>query len=204
MFKELGEQSKSAQDSEFLASKGWFEKFANHHNLSLRRKTSVAQKDPDQLVAKLVAYVIRVRHLRMMHSYELGNIIAMDETPVWSDMVSSTTLDKIGTKTITMKTTGHEKCRVTVCLSAKADGTKMKPFIVFKGAKREVNEMAKELRSKCIIASSCNGWMDNDLTHSYVNSVLGAFSFSRHLLSWDTYGCHLKPSIIQSLRSKKN
>ena len=27
-----------------------------------------------------------------------------------------------------MKTTGHKKCRVTVGLAAKGDGTKLKPF----------------------------------------------------------------------------
>ena len=32
---------------EFKASRGWPEKFMRRNNLSLRRKTSVAQKDPD-------------------------------------------------------------------------------------------------------------------------------------------------------------
>ena len=198
----MGEEGESSQENEFVTRKGWFEKFANRYSLSLRRKTSVAQKDPEQLVAKLVSYVLRVRRLRMEHGFELGNIIAMDETPVWADMVSNTTLEKTGTKTVTMKSTGHEKCRVSVCLSARADGSKMKPFIVFKGAKREVNEMAKEFKSKCIIASSSNGWMNNDLTHNYIDAVLGAFSFRRRLFAWDTYECHLAPSVVQSLHSK--
>ena len=62
----------------------------------------------------------------------------MDETPVWSDMVSETTVDTTGKKTVTLKSTGHEKSRVSVCLAAKADGTKLKPLVVFKQAKREV------------------------------------------------------------------
>ena len=36
---------------------------------------------------------------------------------------------------MTVKTTGKEKTCVPVCLTAKADGTKLAPFIVFKGAK---------------------------------------------------------------------
>ena len=80
----------------------------------------------------------------------------------------------------------------------------MKPFIVFKRAKRDVHEIAKELRNKCIIASSCNGWMNNDLTHNYVNSVHGSLSFKRRLLAWDTYECLLVvSSLFHSLRSKK-
>ena len=49
----------------------------------------------------------------------------MDETPVSSDMVSSSTVDKIGSKTLTMKSTGHEKCQVSVCSTAQGDGEKM-------------------------------------------------------------------------------
>eukprot|EP00794_Sanderia_malayensis_P020594 gene20594-22625_t len=61
MFK--GEEGESSQGNEFVASKGWFEKFANRHNLSLRRKTSMAQKGPEQLVAKLVSYALRERRI---------------------------------------------------------------------------------------------------------------------------------------------
>ena len=44
----------------------------------------------------------------------------MDETPVWNDMVSQTIVNACGKKTITMKTTGLEKSRVSVCLAARA------------------------------------------------------------------------------------
>ena len=47
----------------------------------------------------------------------------MDETPVWCDMISETTVDAKGKKTITLKSTGHKKARVSVCLAAKANGT---------------------------------------------------------------------------------
>ena len=53
----------------------------------------------------------------------------MDETPVWTDMLSDTTIDVTGTKSVTVETTGHEKCRVSVCLAAKADGTKLQSMI---------------------------------------------------------------------------
>ena len=114
------------------------------NNLSLRRKTSVAQKDPDLLISKIVSYILRVRRLRMKYSYQPSDIIAFDETPVWADMVSDTTVDVVGKKTVSMKTTGHEKCRVTAGLAAKSDGTKLKPIIVFKGAKHEVEQLQKE------------------------------------------------------------
>lgn len=62
----------------------------------------------------------------------------MDETPVWCDMISETTIDATGKKSITLKTTSHEKARVPVCLAAKANRTKLKPMLAFRGAKQEV------------------------------------------------------------------
>ena len=51
-------------EEEFKASNGWLNKLMRRNHLSLRRKTSVAQKDPDRLVAKIVSYVLRVRRLQ--------------------------------------------------------------------------------------------------------------------------------------------
>ena len=78
--------------------------------------------------------MLQIRRLKCTFNYADANIIAMDETAVWKDMLSSTTVDKVGSKTISIKTTGHEKEKVTVCIAAKADGTK--PFIVFTTGKR--------------------------------------------------------------------
>ena len=102
--------------------------------LYLRRRTTEAQKDPDKLVDKLVSYILNAWRLFRLHQYTPADVISMDETAVWCDMLSSTTFDKVGTKTISMKTTGHEKLKVSVCLTAKGDGPKLKPLIVFKGA----------------------------------------------------------------------
>ena len=128
---------------EFKASTGWLKNFMRRNHLSLRRKTSVAQKDPDRLVAKIVSYVLHVRRLQSRNNYNPCDIIAMDETPVWSDMVSETTVDTTGKKTVTLKTTGHEKSRVSVCLAAKADGTKLKPMIVFNSLSTGATKMRR-------------------------------------------------------------
>ena len=87
----LRETVDTANEEEFKASTRWLKNFMRRNYLSLRRKTSVAQKDPDRLVAKVVSYVLQVRRLQARNRYSPCNIIAMDETPVWSDMVSETT-----------------------------------------------------------------------------------------------------------------
>ena len=74
-----------------------------------------------------------------------------------------------------MKTTGHEKSRVSVCLAARVDGTKLKTIIIFKGAVRETKVLSQEFKGQAVIASSPSGWMDTDLTHVWFDNVLGAF-----------------------------
>ncbi len=142
-------------------SDGWVQKFMNRNGLSIRRRTTEAQKNPNQLVDKLCAFILKVRRLRRRMNYELRNIFAMDETAIWSDMVSNTTVEKRGAHSVNMKTTGHEKAKITVCLTATADGAKKKPFFVFKGAKREAKALNEEFRSKCVVATSASGWMND-------------------------------------------
>ena len=53
-------------------------------------------------------------------------------------------MDKIGSRDVPLKTTSHEKVRVSICLAARGDGTKLKPFVVFAGAKRESKALHEE------------------------------------------------------------
>lgn len=84
----------------------------------------------------------------------------MDESPVWCHMISETTIDKTGKKSMTLKATGYGKTKVSACLSAKADGTKLKPMVVFKGAKRKAAALSQEFKHKAIVATSDNAWMN--------------------------------------------
>ena len=63
----------------------------------------MAQQDPERMVAKLVSYIIQVRRLQIKHNYAACNIIVMDETPVWCDMISETTVDKVGKRLLLLK-----------------------------------------------------------------------------------------------------
>lgn len=66
----------------FRASKGWLEKFLNRNGFSLRRRTTMAQKDPDLLTEKLVSFVDYVSKTVVSKRISEKDIIAMDETAV--------------------------------------------------------------------------------------------------------------------------
>ena len=132
----------------------------------------------------------------------MANVIAMDETPIWLDMPSATTVNEAGASSVTIRSTGHEKDRVTVCLAGKANGHKLKPFIVFKGGKRDVKRMNedRQLSGKCVIRTSANGWMNESLTKEWIQYVVGRLSFAPRLLVWDTYKCHMTNGVKETLR----
>ena len=159
----------------FKGTEGWLQTFMLQHGLSLRRKTTTAEQNPHHLIDKLLSYILQVRGLPHRHRYQPSCIITMDEIPVWEDMVSNTTVDRMGASYINLKTTGHEKVMVAVYLSARADSTKLKPFIVFRAAKRETKKLNEDLKHKCVVTTSSNAWMNEDLTLNWFKSTWGAF-----------------------------
>ena len=100
----------------------------------------------------------------------------------------------MGHKSIPIKTTGHDKCRITVCLAAKANGIKLPPFIVFKG-KRRVHDL--EAIEGVICVMSENGWMNEKLIHEWLRTTWGELAFGRRLIVWDSNKCRIQDSTKQ-------
>ena len=59
----------------------------------------------------------------------------------------------------------------------KADGTKLKQFIVFGEVKRKSEALNKESGLCCAVVSSPNRWMDENLTLKFVECFVAKFSF---------------------------
>ena len=162
---------------------------------SLRRQTATSQKYPSHMVHRIVAYVMHVRGIQKQFNFHDADIIAMDKTPVWNDMVANTTVEKTGSKEVPVKSTGHDKVRVSICLTKKANGTRLKPFIVFKGDKRESKDLHDKFHRQCSVASSADGWMNEELKLQWCNKILGQFSFRKRLLAWYSYKTHVTDNV---------
>ena len=83
----------------------------------------------------------------------------------------------------------------------KANGHKLKPFIVFKGGKRDVKRMNedRQLSGKCVICTSANGWVNESLTEESIQYVVGRLSFAPRPLVWDTYKRHMTNGVNEAL-----
>ena len=112
-------------------------------------------------------------------------------------MPSKTTVDQRGLKTVPIKSTGHEKQRMTVCLAIKADGSKIKPFVAIPG-KKVKSEIAAI--KGAILKFSANGWMNDELTEDWVSHVWGSLAFNKSFLVWDSFKCHINEKIKRNFK----
>ena len=86
----------------FAFSHKWLDGLMVRNNLSNRRRTTVAQHLPDDLIEKQQEFLAFIMYRRIQHDYPLGLIGNMDETPVTFDLPSSTTVDEMGTRTVSI------------------------------------------------------------------------------------------------------
>ncbi|CAG8644538.1 10171_t:CDS:2 [Paraglomus occultum] len=121
----------AAQD--FKASDSWFNLFLRRHNFSLRRRTKIGQKLPQEIQQKVANFHEFIKNIRLQNNFDPTRIINLDETPVFFDMVGALTIDYKGVKTVHIRTTGNDKNRFTCVLAVLGDGTKLPPMVIFKG-----------------------------------------------------------------------
>ena len=92
---------KLSTNPSFKASIGWAQKFMKRHGLTLRLKTKISQKLPDDLEEQILSFHRFVIQQRKAHQFKLSQIRNMDETPMCFDMPSNRTIDQKGMKCTT-------------------------------------------------------------------------------------------------------
>lgn len=189
-------------DSTFKASIGWCQKFMRRHGLTIRQRTKLAQKLPADLDDKVTSFHKFILKLRYQYAFELSQIGNMDETPMWFDLPGNHTIDMKGNKTVLVKTTGHEKTHFTVVLGCMADGTKLKPMVIFK---RKTLPKAEKFPAEVIVHAHPKGWMDEEGIFLWFNKVWdirpGALFKKKALLVWDQFRAHKTEKVKDKVKS---
>ncbi|KFD50705.1 hypothetical protein M513_08361, partial [Trichuris suis] len=142
----------------FNATAGWCSRFMKRKDLVLREKTNLAQRMPADLEAKARNFRQHLANITRQHDFILSSIGNMDETPVYFDMPTNKTVESKGAKSVVVKSGGHEKARFTVALACLADGTKLKPMVIFKRKKKP----NVAFPSGVFVHFHKSGWMDED------------------------------------------
>ena len=150
-------KARNIAESEFKASVHWCHRFMDRHDLSIRRRTTISQKLPENFEDKLEKFQAFIIAEREKPKYELSLIGNADQTPLTFDMPSNSTVDSKGTKSVSLMTTGHEKDRFTVMLACLGDGTKLPPYVVFK---RKTLPKDLVLPRGIHVRAQAKGWMN--------------------------------------------
>lgn len=186
--------------AQFKSSAGWCTRFLNRNGLALRQKTHIAQKLPKDVEEKVHNFEKFVLKERKMFDFALGQIGNMDETPMYFDMPGNTTIDRVGSKSVSVKTTGHEKQHFTVVLACQADGQKLRPMVIFKRKTMPKDSFPRDV----VVKVHQKGWMDENLTKVWLDEVWmkrpGALLKPRSLLVWDMFRAHLCDSVKAKLK----
>jgi len=183
---------------DFTASSGWLQKFMRRHQLSLRSRTSLSQRLPADLEDKVASFTTFVKDLRSEDDFDDEFIINMDETPVFFDLIPNKTVEKQGSKSVIVRSSGSEKRHVTVILAIAADGAVLPTMIIFKG-KRALKNI--KVPDGCIVAVQQKAWCDEAIMIRWINECLKVYTNrQRSLVVLDSFRCHIMDSIKKQLR----
>ena len=190
--------AKSMKIKDFKASADWCYAFMRRKNLSIRRRTHISQKLPEDFDDKLLQFQKFVIKQRKIHDYDLSQIGNADQTPLRFDLPPTTTVAPKGSKTVSINTTSHEKDRFTVMLACTADGGKLPPYVIFK---RKTLPKGVQWPRGVIVRCQSHGWMDQELTIDWIKSVWGKRPGAlreKSLLVLDAFRCH-KSDYVKTL-----
>lgn len=158
------------------AFQNWCYRFMERYYLTFRTGDHIGQMLPNDALEKFNQFRQDIINKRMFGGFRENLIGNMDETPVFFYMVSKTTIAKKETRTVHIKTQQQKKVRVTVMLTIDGDGTKLPPFIIFKGSKDGsiVDRVSKEplvKSSKVFITANKNAWSIAEIMKEWLKKI---------------------------------
>ena len=145
----------------------WVDGFMSRNLLVNRRHTTVTQRLPEEYNEDQQNFLSYILYRRTECNYPLNLISNMDETLMAFNLLSQSTIEERGKRTVSILTTGHERTNFTVTLTCLADGTKLPPFIIFK----LVNVPREKFPDGIYVHANPSGWMDEKEMIWWVENV---------------------------------
>ncbi|KAF4798800.1 hypothetical protein TURU_060639 [Turdus rufiventris] len=112
---------------DFKAGSSWCFRFMKRQQLSIRTRTTVSQRLPADYEEKVAMFRSYCKSKIAENNIQAKHIINMDEVPLTFDMPLTRTVERTGTPTVPVRTTGNEKSSFTVVLGFSSDGQKLSP-----------------------------------------------------------------------------
>ena len=125
----------------------------------------------------------------------------MDETPLSFDLPNPTTVTQHGSKSVTIRTTGHQRTCFTVILACMADGSKLPPMCIFKLKNKPRDLFPDDVH----VRVNEKGWCNENEMKYWIENVWSVRQTSapRSLLILDSFRGHLI-NTVKSAFEKQN
>lgn len=180
----------------FQGGPSWCFRFMKRCHFSIRTRTTVAQQLPADYKEKLAIFRSYCSKHIGDKNIQPSHITNMDEVPLTFDIPVSHTVEKKGTSTVAIRTTGYEKSSFTVVLGCHANGQKLPPMVIFKRKTLPKEKFPAEI----IIKANEKGWMDEEMMKDWLREVYvrrpgGFFHASPSLLICDSMRAHLTADV---------
>ncbi|KAF4083566.1 hypothetical protein AMELA_G00143600 [Ameiurus melas] len=185
----------------FQGGPSWCFHFMKRRHLSIRARTTVAQQLPADYKEKLAIFHTYCSNKITDKKIQPNHITNMDEVPLTFDIPVNHTVEKKGTNTVSIRTTGHEKSAFTVVLGCHGNGQKLPPMVIFKR-----KTLPKEkFPARVILKANQKGWMDEEkmrewLREVYVKRLDVFFHASPSLLICDSMRAHLTATVKNEVK----
>ena len=197
--KELARQMNVA---EFIGGPSWCSRFMRRNRLSVRSRTTVGQKLPENWEEKVTNFHQFVSRRKEQLAIQADRVFNMDEVPMSFDAPYSRTVDTTGAESVPVSTTGHEKTGFTVVLACSETGKKLKPMVIFKR-----KTMPKEnLPDGVVVHCHKKGWMDRDGMAVWGEKVWRprpvSFFDRTSLLIFDSFSAHIDEGVRNTFKTE--
>lgn len=182
--------------NDFRGGPSWCFRFMKRRNLSIRTRTTVSQQLPKDYQEKLATFRAYCKNKITEKKIRPEHITNMDEVPLTFDIPVNRTVEKTGTRTVSIRTTGNEKSSFTVVLGCQANGQKLSPMVIFKR-----KTLPKEkFPAGVIIKANPKGWMDEEKMIEWLREIYVKRPDGFSLLICDSMHAHLTDAVKNKVK----
>ena len=170
-----------------------------------RRVTHIAQNTRHD-VSKMEGFVKYVNEQIVCGRFLKANVVNIDETNIYFDMVGKITLADRGQKTVSVSSTGSSS-RCTILLGVTMDGTKLPPFVIFKGKQggritKEWSARNTEYPTTAFYTVQEKAWIDKRVFIEWVEKVWKPYCDNKAntYLLMDEFSVHLMTDCVRAIQ----
>lgn len=182
----------------------WVYPFLSRWNLSCRMATRTGQRLNGHLLSVRQSFSegIRTQFLEGGQYCDVppDMFVNMDETAVYFEAKENRTVHFKGENTISIRSTGSNSKRLSVCVAVSSNGCKLPLFFIFKGQPngRIEKALSDVLPPNTFGCCQSKGWMDQRSMKIWFEKVWKQYvaNSSKSVLLLDDFICHKQPEFL--------